>query len=146
MASPPQPTAKHGLHQIGEVAGRLGLSLRTVRYYEEAGLVRPSQRTGGGFRLYGDEEIARLALVKQMKPLGFSVQEMRRLLTARDRLTKGDAGDPAYERAYDRLAAFAVEAREKCENLRAQLEAAEGFAAELQAELREQRANSSAGS
>ncbi len=62
------------MHQIGEVAERVGLSLRTVRYYEEMGLIPPQQRTGGGFRLYTDENIERLLLIKQMKPLGFSVQ------------------------------------------------------------------------
>ncbi len=135
MIPSPQASSTKELHRIGEVADHLGLSLRTVRYYEEAGLVRPSRRTDGGFRLYGDEEISRLALIKQMKPLGFSVQEMRQLLKARDRLAKGDVDDPAYQRAHDRLSSFAADARGKCDRLRSQLVAAEGFAAKLQAEL-----------
>ena len=65
------------MHQIGEVAERVGLSLRTVRYYEEKGLISPERRTDGGFRLYTDENIARLLLIMQMKPLGFSLDEMR---------------------------------------------------------------------
>jgi DNA-binding transcriptional MerR regulator len=43
------------LHQIGAVANAVGLSLRTIRYYEEVEVVPPSGRTAGGFRLYTDE-------------------------------------------------------------------------------------------
>lgn len=131
--------SKGHMHQIGEVANRVGLSLRTVRYYEEAGLVRPSQRTEGGFRLYGEEEIARLNLVKQMKPLGFTLQEMRQLLKARDQIERGQPGDPAYERAVERLSAFAAAAKAKCDDLRDQLETAEAFAAELRRDLRKRQ-------
>ena len=130
---------KEDMHQIGEVASRVGLSLRTVRYYEEAGLVRPSQRTDGGFRLYGEEEIERLQLVKQMKPLGFSLQEMGQLLKARDQLQRGEPGDASYERALERLSAFAVAAMSKCDGLREQLETAESFAADLQRDLRRRK-------
>jgi DNA-binding transcriptional MerR regulator len=71
------------LYQIGEVAERVGLSLRTVRYYEETGLLVPERRSDGGFRMYSDDQIDRLALIKRMKPLGFTVQETRALLDAR---------------------------------------------------------------
>jgi DNA-binding transcriptional MerR regulator len=74
------------MHQIGEVAEAVGLSLRTIRYYEETGLVLPSGRSAGGFRLYTDSDIDRLRLVKQMKPLELTIDEMRELLTVRDRL------------------------------------------------------------
>lgn len=131
--------SKEEMHQIGEVASRVGLSLRTVRYYEEAGLVRPSHRTDGGFRLYGEEQIARLNLVKQMKPLGFSLQEMRQLLKARDQIERGEPGDPPYERAVERLSAFAAAAKTRCDDLRDQLETAEAFAAELRRDLRKRR-------
>jgi len=59
------------MHQIGEVADAVGLSLRTIRYYEE-GVAPPSGRAAGGFRLYTDDDIELLRLVKQMKPLDFS--------------------------------------------------------------------------
>ncbi len=80
---------------IGDVAERVGLSLRTVRYYEEQGLFAPAGRTDGGFRLYTDEQVDRLLLIKQMKPLGFTVQQMRELLDARDALEAGDEGTRA---------------------------------------------------
>ena len=68
------------LAQIGEVAERLGLSLRTLRHWEEVGLVAPSARSDGGYRLYSKEDIERLALVMRMKPLGLALSEMCRLL------------------------------------------------------------------
>lgn len=132
------------LHQIGEVAKRLGLSLRTVRYYEETGLVRPSKRTNGGFRLYGEPEIARLELIKQMQPLGFSLKEMKQLLKVRDQLKRARPGDPAHDRAHMRLSAFAANAKQKCDELRSQLERAERFASELQADLRRRKGTGTA--
>ena len=71
-----------GLHhrQIGEVAEQTGLSLRTIRYYEEVGLVTPSARSAGGFRLYSETDVARLRLIRRMKPLDFSLEEMKDVL------------------------------------------------------------------
>jgi|SRR5665809_51674 len=130
---------KEHLHQIGEVAESVGLSLRTVRYYEEQGLVRPGQRTDGGFRLYRDEEIARLELIKQMKPLGFTVQEMRELLDARDRLETAEPGSRAHSQAVDKLAGYAATTKEKIGELRSHLAAADGFMSKLNRELRRHR-------
>jgi DNA-binding transcriptional MerR regulator len=67
------------LLQIGDVADRVGLSLRTVRYWDEIGLVRPSARSQGGFRLYAEGDIDRLFLLKVMKPLGLTLEEMGEL-------------------------------------------------------------------
>jgi MerR family transcriptional regulator, copper efflux regulator len=66
--------------QIGEVATQVQLSLRTIRHYDEVGLVTPSGRTGGGFRLYSSEDVDRLRIVKGMKPAGLTLEEMRELL------------------------------------------------------------------
>lgn len=115
-----------GLVQIGEVAERLGLSLRTVRHYEEVGLVVP-ERTPGGFRLYSEEAIARLALIKRMKPLGFSLEEMRDLLDITDRLAGGD-DDPSL---VSRLQMFERAVADRAERLREQLAMAREFAEQL---------------
>ena len=120
-------------HQIGEVAEAVGLSLRTIRYYEEVGVVPPSGRTAGGFRLYTDDDIERLLLVKQMKPLDFSLEEMRDLLHTRDRLTEALVGEER-EQLIERLRMYAAIAQTRCEALRAQLESAESFAEALQRE------------
>ena len=58
--------------QIGELAERTGLSVRTLRHYDEIGLLRPSARTDGGFRLYTADDESRLLLIRRMKPLGYS--------------------------------------------------------------------------
>lgn len=128
------------LHQIGEVAERLGLSLRTVRYYEEVGLVAPAERSPGGFRLYDDDAIDRLELIKQMKPLEFSLEETRELLALRQRL--GDAALPAAERAelVERLAMFTAAAEERCDRLAEHLARAEAFAETLRREIRRAKA------
>lgn len=86
---------------IGEVVARTGLSHRTIRYYEEMGLLAPSARTEGGFRLYDEAGIERLLLIKPMKPLGFTIEQIRQLLDALDVLV-----DPASRKA-DRAAARA---------------------------------------
>ncbi|MDP4509378.1 MerR family transcriptional regulator [Nonomuraea turcica] len=115
-----------GLVQIGEVAERLGLSLRTIRHYEEVGLVVP-ERTPGGFRLYSETDIGRLALVKRMKPLGFSLEEMRDLLEITDRLAAGD-DDPSL---VSRLQMFERAVADRAEKLREQLAMAREFAEQL---------------
>lgn len=120
-----------GTLHIGEVAERVGLSLRTVRYYEEQGLFEPAGRSDGGFRLYTDREVDRLLLIKQMKPLGFTVQQMSELLTAHDTLNSDDA--EAREAADRRIAEFAEQAVARCEELRDQLARAEEFARQLAA-------------
>jgi MerR family copper efflux transcriptional regulator len=130
------PAADKPLLQIGEVADRVGLSLRTVRYYEEQGLLTPQTRTAGGFRLYAEEQVDRLALIKQMKPIGFTVQEMRELLDARDTARDEGAAAPARAAARRQLADYATSAAERCDKLRRQLQQAEGLADELRAESR----------
>lgn len=121
------------MHQIGEVAEAVGLSLRTIRYYEEVGVVPPSGRTAGGFRLYTDDDIDRLRLVKQMKPLDFSLEEMRDLLDVRDRLAQDLMGEER-EQLIGRLGMYAAVAHTRCEALRAQLESAESMAKTLHRE------------
>ncbi|MBK5223307.1 MAG: MerR family transcriptional regulator [Acidimicrobiia bacterium] len=125
------------LHQIGEVADAVGLSLRTIRHYEEVGLVEPSERSSGGFRLYTDADIERLRLVRHMKPLEFTLDEMRQLLEVRDAL---ETADPSAETDLrGRLAMFAAAAEERCERLRAALHQAEEFAGLLRSEAQPPR-------
>mgnify|MGYP001818138905 FL=1 len=128
------PTNVH-MHQIGEVADAVGLSLRTIRYYEEADLVPPSGRSAGGFRLYTDADIERLRLVKHMKPLELTIDEMRDLLTTRDRLADPTTPEQQRHELLDRLAMFAELAEERCQRLRDQLEAGEMISRTLRAEL-----------
>ncbi len=122
------------MYQIGEVAEAVGLSLRTIRHYEEVGLVPPSGRTAGGFRLYTDDDVERLRLIKYMKPLEFSLEDMRDLLEVRARLEDGRGNASERHRLVDRLRMYASTAEQRCERLREQLAAAESFAATLHGE------------
>ncbi|WP_435870437.1 MerR family transcriptional regulator [Micromonospora noduli] len=121
------------LMQIGEAAERVGLSIRTIRHYEEAGLIVPSARSEGGFRLYTEPDLDRLAVVKRMKPLGFTLDEMRDLLTVLDALDTTTGADRAA--LLDRLAMFHTAATTRVTALRDQLATAEGFADTLRAEI-----------
>ena len=58
--------------QIGQVAATTELSIATVRHYDEVGLVTPSARSAGGFRLYTEADVERLLVIRRMKPLGFT--------------------------------------------------------------------------
>ena len=115
------------MYQIGEVAERVNLSLRTVRYYEEAGLLMPVGRTVGGFRLYAEDAIDRLLLIKKMKPLGFTLEEMRSLLALRDELLQQDTTAERREELQGRLRTWVVLAEEKLATLREQVGVAEAF-------------------
>ncbi|MEW1750657.1 MerR family transcriptional regulator [Streptomyces angustmyceticus] len=122
--------------QIGEVAARTELSLRTIRHYEETGLVIPSARSQGGFRLYTETDVARLMVIRRMKPLGFTLEQMRDLLDATDCLDSGDALDAAErEELLERVRAYRQAAAEQVEKLRIQLARAEDFADTLGARL-----------
>ena len=95
-----------GLVRIGEVAERTGLSHRTIRYYEDMGLVEPAARTEGGFRLYDAAGIERLLLVMPMKPLGFTIEEIRDLLVALDVLTGPESTEDSRAEAVKGLFRF----------------------------------------
>jgi DNA-binding transcriptional MerR regulator len=78
------------LSRVGEVAGRLGVSPRTIKYYEELGLIEPEARSSGGFRLYGEEDVRRLERILRMKGIGYSLATIRELLAVRDAAQEAD--------------------------------------------------------
>lgn len=67
--------------RIGEVAERAGVSVDTIRYYEKRRLLPASPRSEGGFRLFAVETIERVRFIKQAQEMGFSLDEIRTLLT-----------------------------------------------------------------
>lgn len=116
-----------GKMHIGAVAEQTELSLRTLRHYDEVGLLRPSGRTTGGFRLYTEQDVERLFLIRRMKPLGFTLDQMGELL----RLTESLAESPDVE-SQARLEEFIVDAQARRKKLAYTLEIADEFIDRLQ--------------
>lgn len=126
--------------RIGEVSERTGLSLRTIRHYEDVGVVAPSGRSMGGFRLYTEAEVRRLALVRRMRPLGFCLEDIRALLDVLEQLPDDgrplpESDEQAHEELVERLRTYWVKADARCEDLRRQLGQAEDFARSLHGHL-----------
>lgn len=113
-----------GAMQIGEIAARTGLSLRTIRYYEEIGLVVPTRRTSGRFRIYTESDIERLILVKAVKPLGLGLEQTRAMLEARDRL-QSQPGPAIADDEARLMIEYLSTAQEHLRRLRASLKDAE---------------------
>ncbi|MBT3343913.1 MAG: MerR family transcriptional regulator [Gemmatimonadetes bacterium] len=70
--------------QIGDLAERAGVSTRTIRYYEELGILGPEERSSGGFRRYCDDQLRRLQMIQGLKCLGFELEQIRQLFTLRN--------------------------------------------------------------
>jgi DNA-binding transcriptional MerR regulator len=68
-----------GQYRIGELAAKVGLTERTIRYYEELGLLESVKRLEGGVRVYTDEDVRRLKYIGKLKTLGLTLQEMLEL-------------------------------------------------------------------
>src|SRR5690554_5791026 len=81
---PPRPemaTARaHGLVNIGEAAAASGVSAKSIRHYEEIGLIPPANRTFANYRLYRDADVHTLRFIKSARALGFPIPRIRELL------------------------------------------------------------------
>ncbi len=68
------------MYSIQEVSEKTGLTAHTLRYYEKEGLIAGVERTPGGFRQYGDEDLERLGLIRCLKNTGMSIKEISRFV------------------------------------------------------------------
>lgn len=126
-ATPGQPQATF-MH-IGEVATRTDLSLRSLRHWEEVGLLQPSGRTEGGFRLYTEDDVAKILLIRRMKPLGFSLDQMKEALLHLETLRYDEAPAAARDEARLYLEQLRESAIERRAVLTRQVEMADEFIA-----------------
>ena len=118
---------REDLLHIGAVAERTEMSLRTLRHYDEIGLVTPSERSEGGFRLYSEQDVQRILLIRRMKPLDFSLEQMRELLDATDAVARPEAPETAFRT----LREFEATAIERRRGLERKLAMADEFLARL---------------
>lgn len=109
-----ETTGGEQLLHIGAVTERTGLSLRTLRHYDEIGLITPSERSAGGFRLYSEADVERILLIRRMKPLDFTLEQMRELLEVTDAATRPDAPAEVRRKLHE-FEEIAIERRAKLE-------------------------------
>lgn len=112
---------------IGDMVEATGLSHRTIRHYDEVGLLPASTRNEGGFRSYTNSDLRRILVIRSMKPLGFSLEEMRELLDAVDALAENQKDQAARAKLDDYLRQAVV----KRDKLALNLERADTFIADL---------------
>ena len=144
----PPASASPRLLRIQEVAAGTGLTPRSIRYYEEIGLLRPAARSQGAYRLYDASDLERLGFIRDLRDdAGFSLAEIALLLEdeearIRDRERFRATGRPAEKRAIlrdliARMDRQVATLQEKADRLGAMLEAAETRRAHLRAHLAE---------
>ncbi|MBI2724401.1 MAG: MerR family transcriptional regulator [Chloroflexi bacterium] len=82
----PEPASNEEAYlQIGEVAERTGVTQRTLRFYEEKGLLRPPSRLDGGFRLYSEADMRRVEQIKRLQTLlGFTLADIKEMVEAEE--------------------------------------------------------------
>lgn len=107
--------------RVGEFAAAAGVSAKTVRFYEEMGLLRPKGRTPSGYRVYLPEQVERLRFIRAARSLGFSLQEIREILAVWDR------GRPPCESVLEGIATRIQCIDQQIDNLRALKRQLEGL-------------------
>lgn len=122
-ADPSEPSP---VMHIGAVAARTGLSLRSLRHWDDVGLLRPSGRTEGGFRLYTEDDVEKILIIRRMKPLGFTLDQMGEAMRDLEVL-HSDADASTGASARTRLAAVLTDAHERRASLERQLSMADEF-------------------
>ena len=110
-----------GFMTVGEVAKKMGVTIRTLQYYDREGLLSPSAESKGGRRLYTDKDLITLHQIISLKSLGFSLDDIKERLISLE--TPSDVANALTEQADD--------IRQKIEQLQASLSAIEQLKAEV---------------
>jgi len=106
--------ATEAILSTGDLARRTGTTLRTVRFYEESGMLMPSRVGKGGRRLYSEQDLQRLTLITDLRELNLSLEEIKELLLMREGCTSApeladrfaEAVSEQLERTHKRLASL----------------------------------------
>lgn len=96
-------------YQIAEAARRSGFPASTLRYYDDVGLVAPADRTDGGYRLYDDHSLAKLAFIARAKQLGCTLEEITELVAA----WEGERCEPVQARLRSLVESKIAESQER---------------------------------
>lgn len=120
---------------IGAVAARTDLSLRSLRHWDEVGLITPSGRTDGGFRLYTEADVEKILLIRRMKPLGWTLEAMAEAMRDIETLREPTSDSAAAQAAHGRLSEILHEAAERRAKLVRQVAMADEFIAILNSQL-----------
>jgi MerR family transcriptional regulator, copper efflux regulator len=115
-----------GLMQIGDLAREAGKTVRAVHLYEELGLLRPTGRSKGRFRLYGPDAIVRVRWIGKLQDLGFSLSDMQTIVREWEELGSAPGAMVRMREAY----------RRKLEETREQIRKLAGLEHEMEASLR----------
>lgn len=105
--------------KIGDLAREVRVTPRTVRFYEDLGLIRPVRRSSGGFRLYRPGDVDRLRALLRLKEVGFSLEEIREF---QDQARDGDVAFEVMGRLRAKVVAGARQVRDRLESLRLALD------------------------
>lgn len=124
--APASSDSSPAVMHIGEVAARTELSLRSLRHWDEVGLLQPSARTEGGFRLYTELDVEKILVIRRMKPLGFTLDQMSAAMRDLETLQDPDAAD-RHREARARLDALLEDAQGRREKLERHLGMADEF-------------------
>ena len=77
-------------YKIGQLAEAAGLTIRTIRYYDEMGLLKSNERTSGGQRIYSDADLVYIKRIMELKNLSFSLEEIKRIILLSDEDKSGE--------------------------------------------------------
>jgi DNA-binding transcriptional MerR regulator len=124
------------LYRIGEVAERAGVTPRTLRYYQEVGLLDPSGKSPGGTRRYSEGDVARLLRIIELRNvMGFDLERIREILQAEDRLAelREEARGGISQKRRREIVAEAIELNDRMQSqVREKVAVLEGFLRELE--------------
>lgn len=108
---------KEQLYKIGQASKKARVTLRTIRYYEELGLIEPVVRTKGGFRLYTAESIERLRLIQALKLLDFPLSKIKEMFKIRELAQSGDEASHRVMRLLQSQQREAIRKKGQCEKM-----------------------------